>query len=227
MGQQVVDLRDQGLKFCRYLSIELRTLALLQLGDLFAGTLQWAQRARHGDALQHQDQQQRDQAQAQADLLHAPEAIPYRGVVLGDADGNGLTQAPVIGAQYQQLLAFRPQFQSGVQTGALRRWHVHVPQRTRSPAAAVEINAKVIAGKRPLVGRGNPSLIQFKAGLAAHQRHQQVFAFLAQAGLQVALQPGFEQPQAELGQDQPDQHQYRNQAKAQACLDRLHSLLPA
>ncbi|MNE24639.1 hypothetical protein D3C80_1179360 [compost metagenome] len=177
--------------------------------------------------MQYQYQYQGDQAQAQAYLLHAAKLITHRGVILGDTDRNGLAKAPVIAAQHQQLLVLRAELQIGVQAATGWRRHVQVPKRPGTPAATVEIDAKVIAGERPLVGRGKPPLIQLQARLPAHQRDQQVFAFLAQTCLQVALQAHLEQPQTQLRQGQTYQHQYRNQAKTQACLDRLHSLLPA
>lgn len=78
MGQQVVDLIHQRLQLAWDLGVQLRALALLQLSDLLARPLQRAQRAGHGETLQHQDQHQRHQPQAQADLLHAPKTLAYR-----------------------------------------------------------------------------------------------------------------------------------------------------
>ncbi|MNG88153.1 hypothetical protein D3C79_469770 [compost metagenome] len=227
MAQQVVDLPHQRRQFAGHFGIQLRALALLQLGDLLACPLQWPQRAGHGDALQHQHQDQRHQAHAQADLLQAPETFAYRRIILCHADRDVLAQAPVVGTQGQQLLAFRAEF---VAVGKARRGglgHVQIPQRTGAPGAFIEIDAEVIAGKRPLIGGRDTPLIQLQARRPAHQGHQQVFAFLAQAVLQVALQADLEQPQGQLRQHQADHHQHRHQAQAQARLDRLHSALPA
>ncbi|MCY1434421.1 hypothetical protein D9M71_504810 [compost metagenome] len=78
MAEQVVDLPHQRRQLAGHFGIQLRALALLQLGDLLAGPLQRPQRAGNGDALQHQHQDQRYQPQPHADLLHAPEAFAYR-----------------------------------------------------------------------------------------------------------------------------------------------------
>ncbi|MNN02297.1 hypothetical protein D3C81_1149530 [compost metagenome] len=178
VSQQVVDLCNQRFELAWHLGVELRALALLQLGDLSTHALKRAQRTGNGDALQHQYQDQGDQTQAQADLLHAPELLAHRGVVLGNADGNGLAEAPVITAQQQQLLILRAQFQIGMQTTGSRCGHLQVPERTGAPGTAVEIDAKVVTGERSLVGRRNTPLIQLKTGLPTHQGDQQVFAFL-------------------------------------------------
>ncbi|MNJ70956.1 hypothetical protein D3C77_674510 [compost metagenome] len=108
MGQQMVDLRDQGFELAGHLCVELRALALLQLSNLHAYAFEWTQRSCDSNALQDQHQDQRNQPHSQADLLHAPKLIPHRGVILSHADCNGLTKAPVVAAQYQQLLVFGP-----------------------------------------------------------------------------------------------------------------------
>ncbi|MNN61219.1 hypothetical protein D3C81_1764460 [compost metagenome] len=77
VAQQMVDLPHQRRQLYRDFGVQLRALALLQLGNLLTGTLQRAQRALHRDALEHQHQYQRHQPHAQADLLHAPEAFAY------------------------------------------------------------------------------------------------------------------------------------------------------
>ena len=85
--------------------------------------------------------------------------------------------------------------------------------------AVREVDAKVMPGKGPLIGRRQMPLIQLQALRAAHQRHQQAFAVVAQAGFEVALQTDFEQPQAGLRQYQTDDHHHTDQTQAQTALD--------
>ena len=127
VGQQMVDLRHQRFQLHRHGFVELRTLALLQLGDLLAGLFQRAQGAAHGNPLQQQNQQQPRQPQPEADLLHATETLAHRRVVLGDADGNRLAQPSVVRTQHQQLLPFRPQLQVAVQARVFEPRQVLIP----------------------------------------------------------------------------------------------------
>ncbi|MNF56278.1 hypothetical protein D3C84_377600 [compost metagenome] len=101
MRQQMVDLCHQRLQLPGHLCVQLRTLALLQLGDLLTSTFQRTQGSPHRDALQQQNHQQPRQPQPQANLAHALEARAHRGVIQGHADGNRLPQAPVVRTQYQ------------------------------------------------------------------------------------------------------------------------------
>ena len=78
MAKQMVDLPHQRYQLAGHLGIQLRALPLLQLGDLLARPLQRPQRAGNRDALQHQNQDQRHQAHAQADLLQASETFAHR-----------------------------------------------------------------------------------------------------------------------------------------------------
>jgi hypothetical protein len=80
-------------------------------------------------------------------------------------------------------------------------------------------------GKRSLIGR-RQVLIQLQTLRPTHQRHQQVFAVVAQARFEVTLQTHFEQPQAGLRQHQADDHHHADQAQAQAALDRPHRVCP-
>ncbi|MNG04977.1 hypothetical protein D3C84_881460 [compost metagenome] len=149
----MVDLRHQRLKFHRHLIIELRTLALLQLSNLLTGLFQWTQGAAHGDPLQQQNQQQPRQPQPQPHLLHALETLAHRRVILSDADGDRLSQTAIVRAQDQQLLAFRPQLQVAVQAGMFEARQFLIPQRTGAPMAVGKIDAEIMPGKRPLIGR--------------------------------------------------------------------------
>ncbi|MNN81703.1 hypothetical protein D3C81_1985550 [compost metagenome] len=100
----------------------------MQLRDLLPGLFQRAQGAAHGEPLQQQDQQQARESQAEADLLHALEALAHRGVVLGHADGNRLAEAPIVRTQHQQLLAFRAQLQVALQARPFETWQFLVPE---------------------------------------------------------------------------------------------------
>ena len=217
--QQMVDLRHQRLQLYRDLIVQLRALPLLQLGDLLAGLFQGTQRPTYGNPLQHQNQQQPRQSQPEADLLHAQETVANRGVVLRHADGNRLSQPPIVGTQHQQLLALGPQLQVAVQPRLSEAGKLLVPQGSRAPMFVGEIDAEVVPGERPLIGRRQVPLIQLQTLRPAYQCHQQVLAVVAQARLEVALQTHFEQPQAGLRQHQTDNHHHADQAQAQAALD--------
>ena len=108
LRQQVVDLRDQRLQFLRHVGVELGAAALLQLGDLHAGTFQRAQGGANRQALQQPEGQQREAEQSQSAEAHLAETVEDRGVVLGHADVQGLAAAPVLGAVDQEALPLRP-----------------------------------------------------------------------------------------------------------------------
>ena len=222
----MVDLRHQRLQFHRHLVIELRALALLQLGDLLSGLFQWAQGAAHGDPLQQQNQQQPRQPEAQADLLHAPKTLAHGRVVLRHTDRNRLPEPAIVRTQHQQLLTFRPQLQVAVQAGMVEWRQFLIPQRAGTPMLVGEIDTEVVPGKRPLIGRRQVPLIQLQPRRPAHQRHQQVFTVVAQTVFEVTLQPLFEQPQAGLRQHQADDHHHADQPQTQAALNRPHWACP-
>ncbi len=226
VGQQMVDLRHQRFQLPWHLFVELRTLPALQLGNLLPRPVQRTQGAAHGDALQQQNQQQPRQPETQADLLHPAEAVTHRRVVLGHADGNRLAQPSIVGAQHQQLLAFRAQLQVAVQARVVEPGQFLVPQGAGAPVHVGKIDAEIVPGKRPLVGRRQTSFIQLQPLRAAHQGHQQVLAVVAQPGFQVTLQAQLEQPKAGLCQDQADHHHHTDQPQAQAPLDGSHCAFP-
>ncbi|MNV64152.1 hypothetical protein D3C71_1567810 [compost metagenome] len=153
VGQQMVDLRHQRLQFHWHLVVELRALALLQLGDLFAGLFQWPQSTAHGDALQQQNQQQPRQPECEPDLLHPLKALAHRRVILRHADGDRLAEAAIVRTQHQQLLPFRAQLQVAVQAGMVEARQFLVPQRTGAPMAVGKVDTEIMPGKWPLIGR--------------------------------------------------------------------------
>jgi hypothetical protein len=119
VGQQMVDLRHQRLQFHRHLIVELRALALLQLGDLLARGFQRAQGAR--TVIRCSSRISNAASPSPGRPAHAPEALAHRGVVLGHADGDRLAQAAIVRAQHQQLLPFGSQLQVAVSPGWARR----------------------------------------------------------------------------------------------------------
>ena len=82
-----------------------------------------------------------------------------------------------------------------------------------------KVDTKVMPGEWPLVRRRQALLIQLHTVGPTHQRHQQVFAVVAQARFKVALQTCLEQPQAGLRQHHADNHHHADQPQAQAPLD--------
>ncbi|GBH09400.1 hypothetical protein KPSA1_02795 [Pseudomonas syringae pv. actinidiae] len=86
MRKQVVDLDHQRFKLKRYLIIQLRTLALLELEDLLANGFQRPKRPAHRNALQDQHQNQCGKPEPQTYLLHKAKACPDWRVILRNGD---------------------------------------------------------------------------------------------------------------------------------------------
>ncbi len=129
LRQQVVDLRDQRLQLHGCLAVQLLALALLQLGDLLAGALQWAQGQGHGVALQQQEYQQCHAHQAQPAQAYPREAVENRRVVLRHTDDDRLAVTPVFGTKRQQALPLRALQQFGRQAGGFRPCRNGIPER--------------------------------------------------------------------------------------------------